>query len=53
MFTLPGFTIQNLIRAERERRVKLKMANYLRFPWVIVDEIGYLSLEKEEAALFF
>lgn len=52
-FTKLSDMIQNLIQAKKEGRVKRKMANYLRFPLLTVDEIGYLSLEKEEAALFF
>jgi len=52
-FTRLHDMIQHLARAKEEGSIKRKMANYSRFPLLIVDEIGYLSLNREEAALFF
>ena len=34
-------------------RLQYRLATYNRFPLMIVDEIGYLPLSKEEANLFF
>ncbi|RLE09784.1 hypothetical protein DRJ04_09630 [Candidatus Aerophobetes bacterium] len=52
-FTKLHNMIYNLTQGKKEGRVKQKMASYRRFPLLIVDEIGYLSLNREEAALFF
>ena len=34
-------------------RLSYRMATYARFPLMIVDEIGYLPLTREESNLFF
>jgi DNA replication protein DnaC len=34
-------------------RLSYRLATYARFPLMIVDEIGYLSLTREESNLFF
>ncbi len=34
-------------------RINYRMATYSKFPIMIVDEIGYLPLTREESSLFF
>ena len=34
-------------------RLQYRLATYARFPLMIADEIGYLSLTREESNLFF
>jgi len=45
-FTKLHNMIYNLTQGKKEGRVKQKMASYRRFPLLIVDEIGYLSLNR-------
>jgi len=45
--------IENLKKAYNERSFDYKIRTYSRFPLMIVDELGYLPLNKEESNLFF
>jgi len=52
-FTRVHDMIHTLLKARQTGTMTRKMATYIRFPLLIVDEIGYLPLNQEEAALFF
>ncbi|MGC9193719.1 MAG: IS21-like element helper ATPase IstB [Thermoplasmata archaeon] len=45
--------IENLKKAYKDGSFDYKIRTYGRFPLMIVDELGYLPLNKEEANLFF
>jgi len=45
--------IENLKKAYNDRSFDYRIRTYSRFPLMIVDELGYLPLNKEESNLFF
>ena len=45
--------ITNLIRAFKENRLESKIKFYCKYKLLIIDEIGYLPITKEEANMFF
>lgn len=45
--------IQNLKRAMRENRLETRLKHYTKYKLLIIDEIGYLPIEPEDAKLFF
>lgn len=50
-------TCQNLMeqlkKAENEGRLETRLKNYAKYKLLIIDEIGYVNLDKESANLFF
>lgn len=45
--------IQNLKKAHLENKLERRIKNYTRHKILIIDEIGYLPIGKEEAKMFF
>ncbi|MHA6483028.1 IS21-like element helper ATPase IstB [Paenibacillus sp. strain BS8-2] len=45
--------IQNLKRAKLENRLEARLKHYTSYKLLIIDEIGYLPIEPEDAKLFF
>lgn len=45
--------IQNLKRAMLENRLEARLKHYAKYKLLIIDEIGYLPIEPEDAKLFF
>ncbi len=45
--------IQNLKRAMLENRLESRLKHYTKYKLLIIDEIGYLPIEPEDAKLFF
>lgn len=45
--------IQNLKRARLENRLEARLKHYTKYRLLIIDEIGYLPIETEDAKLFF
>lgn len=45
--------IQNLKRAKIENRLEVRLKNYTKYRLLIIDEIGYLPIEAEDAKMFF
>lgn len=45
--------IQNLRRARLENRLEARLKHYTKYKLLIIDEIGYLPIEQEDAKLFF
>lgn len=45
--------IQNLKRAHLENRLESRLKHYTKYKLLIIDEIGYLPIEPEDAKLFF
>lgn len=45
--------IQNLKRAMLENRLESRLKHYTSYKLLIIDEIGYLPIEPEDAKLFF
>lgn len=45
--------IQNLKRAKLENRLESRLKHYRKYRLLIIDEIGYLPIENEDAKLFF
>lgn len=45
--------IQNLKRAKLENRLESRLKHYTSYKLLIIDEIGYLPIEPEDAKLFF
>nr|WP_269843904.1 IS21-like element helper ATPase IstB [Dubosiella newyorkensis] len=45
--------IQQLRKANEENRLENRLKNYSRYKLLIIDEIGYLPITKEESKLFF
>ena len=45
--------IQNLKRAKLENRLEARLKHYTSYKLLIIDEIGYLPVEPEDAKLFF
>jgi DNA replication protein DnaC len=45
--------IQNLKRAKLENRLESRLKHYTSYRLLIIDEIGYLPIEPEDAKLFF
>ena len=45
--------IQNLKRARMENRLEARLKHYTKYRLLIIDEIGYLPIETEDAKLFF
>ena len=45
--------IQQLNKAHRENRLEAKLKHYAKHKLLIIDEIGYLPVDKQGANLFF
>ncbi|QCT74944.1 IS21-like element helper ATPase IstB [Macrococcoides canis] len=45
--------IQNLKKAKIENRLESRLKHYRKYKLLIIDEIGYLPIEKDDAKLFF
>jgi len=45
--------IQNLKRALLENRLEARLKHYTKYKLLLIDEIGYLPIEPEDAKLFF
>lgn len=45
--------IQNLRRARLENRLETRLKHYTKYKLLIIDEIGYLPIDQEDAKLFF
>ncbi len=45
--------IQNLKRARLENRLESRLKHYSKYKLLIIDEIGYLPIDHEDAKLFF
>ncbi|MBA4537818.1 ATP-binding protein [Bacillus aquiflavi] len=45
--------IQNLRRARLENRLEARLKHFTKYKLLIIDEIGYLPIEQEDAKLFF
>lgn len=45
--------IQNLKRAKIENRLEARLKHYTKYRLLIIDEIGYLPIEQEDAKIFF
>lgn len=45
--------IQNLKRARMENRLEARLKHYTKYRLLVIDEIGYLPIETEDAKLFF
>lgn len=43
----------NLKRAHLENRLETRLKHYAKYRVLIIDEIGYLTISKEEANMFF
>ena len=46
-------TCQELKKAEMENRLEARLKAFMRHKLLIIDEIGYLNLDQEDANLFF
>lgn len=45
--------IQNLKKAHLENRLESRLKHYTKYKLLIIDEIGYLPIEADDAKLFF
>lgn len=45
--------LQNLKRAKIENRLESRLKHYTKYKLLIIDEIGYLPIDSEDAKLFF
>lgn len=45
--------IQNLKKARLENRLEARLKHYAKYKLLIIDEIGYLPIDPEDAKLFF
>ncbi|WP_117149376.1 IS21-like element helper ATPase IstB [Paraliobacillus zengyii] len=45
--------ILNLMKAKLENRLEARLKHYGKYKLLIIDEIGYLPIDKEDAKLFF
>ncbi|MCU5209759.1 IS21-like element IS232 family helper ATPase IstB [Bacillus paranthracis] len=45
--------LQNLKRAKIENRLEARLKHYTKYKLLIIDEIGYLPIDPEDAKLFF
>jgi len=45
--------IMNLKKAKLENRLEARLKHYSRYKLLIIDEIGYLPIDEEDAKLFF
>ncbi|HLU23992.1 MAG TPA: IS21-like element helper ATPase IstB [Bacillaceae bacterium] len=45
--------IQNLKRARLENRLEARLKHYTKYRLLIIDEIGYLPIDQDDAKLFF
>lgn len=45
--------IENLRKARNERRLEIRLKHYSKYKLLIIDEIGYLPIDVEDAKLFF
>lgn len=45
--------IQNLKRAKLENRLEARLKHYTKYKLLIIDEIGYLPIDAEDAKMFF
>jgi len=45
--------LQNLKRAKVENRLETRLKHYTKYKLLIIDEIGYLPIDPEDAKLFF
>lgn len=45
--------MQNLKKAHLENRLEVRLKHYAKYKLLIIDEIGYLPINKEEGNIFF
>ena len=45
--------IQQLKKAKLENRLEARLKHFCKYKLLIIDELGYLPLEKDDAKLFF
>ena len=45
--------ISQLHKARLENRLEARLKHYSKYKLLIIDEIGYLPIDKEDAKLFF
>lgn len=45
--------LQQLKRAKLENRLEARLKHFCKYKLLIIDELGYLPIEKEDAKLFF
>lgn len=45
--------IQNLKKAHIENQLESRLKHYTKYKLLIIDEIGYLSIEADDAKIFF
>ncbi|TFB12992.1 AAA family ATPase, partial [Filobacillus milosensis] len=45
--------IQHLKKARAENRLEARLKHYRKYKLLIIDEIGYLPIDQEDAKLFF
>lgn len=45
--------IQNLKKAKLENRLEVRLKHYSKYKLLIIDEIGYLPIDSDDAKLFF
>ena len=45
--------LQNLKKAHLENRLETRLKHYAKYKLLIIDEIGYLPIDKEEGNIFF
>lgn len=45
--------VQNLKRAKLENRLEARLKHYTKYKLLIIDEIGYLPIDAEDAKMFF
>ena len=54
VYYVPAIKLVQAMKKDLESsRLQYRLATYARFPLMIVDEIGYLPLTREESNLFF
>ena len=45
--------LQQLKKAKLENRLESRLRHFCHYRWLIIDEIGYLPIDKEDSNLFF
>ena len=53
LINTPDDLIQNLKKARIENRLESRLKDYTKYKLLIIDEIGYLPIDSEDAKLFF
>jgi DNA replication protein DnaC len=53
LFTTAAELCMTLIAAKREERLKQRLASYERYHLVLIDEMGYIPLEREATDLLY